>query len=110
MMWWAIIFALLAGVAAAEGPDATTRPIARGEDIGSPPTRPALRPHERPSLQHGAGTLPIYRAEQGLFAFSPDAVATSLRPTERPAKIEQAAIEARAEGPHSAPGEAPQGS
>lgn len=96
MMRWAILLAVFASVAVAEGPTSDTRPMARGEEPQTAPTRPEPRPFERPSLQHGAATLPIYRAEQGLFALSPDAVVTSLRPTTRPVAIERAATEARA--------------
>ena len=53
--------------------------------------RPKVRPYDRLELQHGIETLPIYRAEQNLFAVSPYAVAQSLRPTRRPAAIEAAA-------------------
>lgn len=80
------------------------RPQARAPSIQqfvpnlSPPTadkRPELRPRERPELARSAATSPIFRADIGLFAFSPDAVARSLRPTVRPAAITQRAVEQR---------------
>ncbi|MFT5066498.1 MAG: hypothetical protein ACJAXK_000487 [Yoonia sp.] len=90
--WIAICLALIcADVVVAEGTDSTTRPIARGEAPPAPPIRPEIRPYERPDLERGAATRPLYRAEQNLFAFSPNAIALSLRPTRRPAAIEQAA-------------------
>lgn len=57
--------------------------------------RPALRPYTRPDLTHGADTRADRRAEQGMFAFSPLAVANSLHPFVRPAAIVQRAEEAR---------------
>lgn len=77
---------------------AQTRPVARGgaQAQDEPLVRPQERPELRPSLQHGAQTLPIYRAEEGVFARSPYAVIVSLRPQERPAAIETAAIAASA--------------
>jgi hypothetical protein len=50
----------------------------------------------RPDLAHGAQTRALFRAEIGLFAFSPNAIAQSLRPLVRPASIESAAAERRA--------------
>ncbi len=60
-----------------------------------PDLRPQLRPYERPDLAYGVQTRSIYRAERGMFAFSPNAVALSQRPARRPAAIEAAAEEAR---------------
>lgn len=96
MIRWALLLAVLCGPALAEGPQTDVRPLARNEAPAAPPMRPSARPFEKPSLQHGAATLPIYRAEVGLFAMSPLAVMNSLRPNVRPAAIEQAAQEARA--------------
>ncbi len=68
-----------------------TRPLARGEAPPTPPMRPIVRPYLRLDLERGAITRPLYRAEQNLFAFSPNAIARSERPTQRPRAIEQAA-------------------
>lgn len=90
--WLAIFLALIcADMVVAEA----TRPVARGETPLGPQIRPQLRPYERPDLARGANTRAIYRAEQNLFAFSPTAIASSLRPVRRPAAIEQAAEAAR---------------
>lgn len=75
------------------------RPVARGSTAAvvlSDKMRPVARPYQRPDLAHGASTRPIFRAEIGMFAFSPLALAQSLRPTLRPASIEAAAIARRA--------------
>ena len=75
------------------GPE-TVRPMARGSmaaTLAGTDLRPVARPYERPLLAYGAQTLPIYRAEQGLFAFSPLALAISIRPDRRPQAIEVAA-------------------
>ena len=86
--WLSICLALIcADVVVAEA----TRLVARGEMSREPTMRPQQRPYERPDLIHGANTLPLYLAEQNLFAFSPTAIASSLRPGRRPASIEQAA-------------------
>ena len=72
----------------------TLRPIARGSmeaALSGSKVRPRVRPYERPDLAHGARTRPMFRAEIGLFAFSPNAIAQSPRPTIRPASIETAA-------------------
>lgn len=79
----------------AEGPVTEMRPLARGQEPARPPLRPQVRPYERPALAYGASTRPLYRAEVGLFAFSPNAVAQSLRPIVRPQAIERAAEAAR---------------
>lgn len=78
------------------------RPQVRPEGLTpepqGPPTaqaRPTERPYERPELARGAATQPQVRAEMGMFAFSPNAVALSLRPTVRPAAITQRAVEQR---------------
>jgi len=90
--WLSICLALIcADVVVADA----TRPVARGDMSREPTMRPPPRPHERPDLAHGANTRPLYRAEQNLFAFSPTAIASSLRPVRRPASIEQAAQAAR---------------
>ncbi|MCK0095455.1 extensin family protein [Yoonia sp. F2084L] len=68
----------------------TIRPIARGS-LAASDLRPVARPFERPDLAFGAQTRPLFRAEIGLFAFSPNAIATSPRPSVRPASIETAA-------------------
>nr|WP_156788444.1 extensin family protein [Roseobacter sp. CCS2] len=76
----------------------TVRPIARGSTAAQPAgsgVRPVVRPFERPDLSFGAQTRPLFRAERNLFAFSPYAVARSLRPTVRPASIEAAAAQRR---------------
>ena len=77
-------------------PRPAMRPLARkeAEVRRLSAVRPVMRPYLRPDLAHGAATRPIFRAEIGLFAFSPNAVATSQRPELRPAAIE-AAAEAR---------------
>ena len=82
-------FVFWAQGALAEGPtEPTVRPLGRGEVI---PLRPTARPFLRPDLARGVQTQPIYRAERGLFAFSPNAIRLSLCPTRRPSAIEQAA-------------------
>lgn len=77
---------------------AQTRPVARDEvqvqDLAV--IRPQERPEVRPALQHGAQTLPLNRAEEGLFARNPNALMMSLHPKVRPAAIEQVAMDARA--------------
>lgn len=76
----------------------TPRPLARGSVaalLADADVRPVPRPYERPDLAHGAQTRAIFRAEQNLFAFSPLALVTSIRPDLRPASIEQAAEERR---------------
>lgn len=75
----------------AQVPDGSVRPLLRGTVEAPPPMRPTARPYERSDLAHGAQTRPIFRAEIGLFAFSPNAVATSMRPNRRPGTIEAAA-------------------
>ncbi|MEL6684531.1 MAG: extensin family protein [Pseudomonadota bacterium] len=86
-------------VVVAETPDdQMVRPIARGSVqalLSGDTIRPVLRPYLRPDLAHGAHTRPIFRAERGMFAISPFAVARSLRPDLRPASIEAAAEERR---------------
>ena len=57
--------------------------------------RPEQRPYERPELAYGAQTLPIFRAEKNMFAFNPNLMRASLRPTVRPAAIVEAANAAR---------------
>jgi len=85
--------------ATVRAPDQTTvRPIARGSAVAAvvgADVRPVTRPFERPDLAFGAHTRPLFRAEIGLFAFSPTAIAKSLRPSQRPASIEAAAVERR---------------
>ncbi len=79
--------------------DETLRPVARGAAAApraDADIRPMARPFERPDLALGAQTLPLLRAERNLFAFSPNAIVRSLRPTLRPASIEVAAAERRA--------------
>lgn len=80
-------------------PDETTlRPVARGSVAAALATsrvRPNARPFERPALAIGAQTRPMFRAEIGLFAFSPTAIARSQRPLLRPASIETAAEQRR---------------
>jgi len=80
-------------------PDQTAiRPVARGSimaTLASADVRPVIRPFERPDLAFGAQTRPLFRAEIGLFAFSPTAIARSQRPSLRPASIETAAVERR---------------
>ena len=74
------------------------RPLARGSLPAKPAggvVRPKLRPYTRPDLAFGAQTRPLFRAEQNLFAFSPFALAQSMRPVLRPASIETAAEERR---------------
>ena len=85
-------------VAALRPPENAVRPVAREDfkaDLTVPTMRPALRPSERPHLAFGAHTRPMFRAERGLFAFSPNAVAQSTRPLLRPASIEAAAAARR---------------
>ncbi len=57
--------------------------------------RPVPRPFARPELSLAAMMDPQLRAEQNLFAFSPTATATSMRPLRRPAAIEAAGEERR---------------
>ncbi|MEY1554681.1 extensin family protein [Yoonia sp. R2331] len=78
------------------------RPQTRPDSLVPPPPgdptvemRPSARPFERPDLARGATTQPQQRAEVGMFAFSPNAIAQSLRPTVRPAAITQRAVEQR---------------
>lgn len=74
------------------------RHIARGTTeatVVATAMRPRARPYLRPDLAFGAATRPIFRAEVGLFAFSPTAIAQSQRPNPRPASIEAAAEERR---------------
>ena len=86
-------------VVVAESPDELSfRPIARGAVqalLSGDTIRPIARPFLRPDLAHGAYTRPIFRAERGMFAISPYAVARSMRPDLRPASIEAAAEERR---------------
>lgn len=96
MIRFAIVLMVLAGRVHAEGPATDMRPLARFEEPAGPPMRPLVRPYEKPELQHGVETLPLYRAEQNLFAISPYAVARSPHPVRRPAAIEKAAQAARA--------------
>ena len=106
----ALALALWAGAAAAQTPDGSVRPTARavpeapapvirpvtrGSQDAGPVMRPAARPAPRPDLAHGAQTRAINRAEDGQFAFSPLALATSMRPVPRPPEIEAAAEERR---------------
>ena len=78
------------------------RPRSRPDGVAPEPQgepavadRPAARPYDRPDLARGAETRPQRRAEQNLFAFSPLALATSLRPVVRPAAITARAVEQR---------------
>lgn len=85
-------------VAALQPPENAVRPVAREDivaDLASPAVRPLPRPSDRPHLAFGAHTRPLFRAERGLFAFSPNAVAFSMRPLLRPASIEAAAAARR---------------
>ena len=89
-------------VDAPEDPNGPARPRSRPAGVAPEPqappdsaNRPAARPYERPELARGAQTKPLLRAEQNLFAFSPTAIAQSLRPTVRPAAITQRAVEQR---------------
>lgn len=92
MIWRLIsLCLLLATAAAAEGPEQTLRPLARGETPTAPPLRPSLRPYLRLDLERGALTRPVYRAELYTFAISPNALRRSLVPPTRPRGIEQAA-------------------
>ncbi|WP_234417154.1 extensin-like domain-containing protein [Loktanella sp. Alg231-35] len=82
----------------AEPAEDTVRPRARGSAeaiLPSSEIRPIPRPFDRPDLAHGAQTQALFRAERDLFAFSPNAIATSPRPAVRPASIEAAAEERR---------------
>ncbi len=78
------------------------RPVLRPEGLTPEPqsdptaeSRPARRPYLRPDLARRAATQPQLRAEAGMFAFSPNAIAQSLRPAVRPAAITQRAVEQR---------------
>ena len=74
------------------------RPVLRGTVMDGPTIpdiRPVTRPADRPDLAYGANTRAQYRAEQGLFAFSPTAIAQSMRPALRPASMVAAAMERR---------------
>ena len=73
------------------------RPAMRGRETVLPTARitPQIRPYTRPDLAHGARTRPQARAEVGLFAFSPLALAQSMRPVLRPASMVAAAEERR---------------
>ena len=79
---------------------AAARPQLRPDGLAPPPPaqptiamRPDARPYLRPDLERGAETRAQRRAEQDLFAFSPLALAESLHPIVRPAKITQQAVE-----------------
>lgn len=75
-----------------------TRPTGVAPVPQGPPAaadRPVARTGTRPDLAFGAQTKPLMRAEANLFAFSPTAPAVSLRPTDRPARIVQAAVQRR---------------
>lgn len=66
-------------------------PLAQTAGVAAPKSmRPALRPYEKPLLARGATTKSEVRAEQNLFAFSPNAPAFSLRPTPRSVAFVQA--------------------
>ena len=92
MMWrWVLLWLALACPVAAEGPELTLRPLARGESPPQPPMRPATRPYERLDLERGAITRPIFRAELNTYAISPFALRSSLMPQLRPRAIVQAA-------------------
>lgn len=73
------------------------RPLRRGGEtaVRIARIRPIMRPYTRPDLAHGARTRPQARAEVGLFAFSPLALAESMRPMLRPASMVAAAEERR---------------
>ncbi len=89
---------LARGQAAQTAEQPSVRPIARGSgaaELAADIIRPRARPYARPDMAAGAQTRPIFRAEQDLFAFSPNAVAQSQRPAIRPASIEAAAEERR---------------
>ncbi len=82
----------------AEPTEDTIRPIPRGSAeaiLAGSDIRPVPRPFERPDLAFGAQTRALFRAERNLFAFSPNAIASSMRPATRPASIEAAAEERR---------------
>lgn len=70
------------------------RPASRRALIATPqtvvPVRPQTRPFQRPDLVTVASANPQLRAEQNLFAFSPNAPALSLRPERRSAEFIQA--------------------
>ncbi len=122
MRWLVIICLLWASALQAEGPEPVLRPEGRVSSSSAPDlrigagvkpterpaeiealffapprpsgeTRPAERPYLRPDLARGVQTLALYRAEQNLFAFSPNAIAQSLRPSLRPAAITRQAEE-----------------
>ncbi|MEJ6401347.1 extensin-like domain-containing protein [Yoonia sp. 2307UL14-13] len=73
------------------------RPIGRGGEatLRVARVKPQMRPYTRPDLALGARTRPLARAEMGLFAFSPLALAESMRPLLRPASMVAAAEERR---------------
>ena len=99
MMRWAAI--LLACCLALPASAIEVRPIARPTaDVAPNVTpayalRPEVRPYERPELGIAALMDPQLRAEQGLFAFSPTATTTSMRPQQRPSAIEEAGVARR---------------
>ena len=82
-----LALALVASAAAAQDVRPILRPVIAEATDPAYALRPMARPIERPLLAHGAQTLPIFRAEKDLFAFSPLALAASLRPDPRPASI-----------------------
>lgn len=85
-------------VAAPEPATPAVRPVVRGSiaaKLAGAVVRPVARPYERTDLAFGAQTRALFRAEQNLFAFSPLALARSMRPVVRPASIEAAAEERR---------------
>ncbi|SFS16140.1 extensin-like domain-containing protein [Yoonia litorea] len=94
MRWAAFsVAALLALPLAAQD----VRPIPRQIEAAEPryTVRPEIRPFQRPDLSVAAQRDPQLRAEQDLFAFSPSATATSMRPERRPRVIEEAAAARR---------------
>jgi hypothetical protein len=73
------------------------RPVPRPVDTATQDyaLRPFSRPFARPELSVAAPMDPQLRAERGLFAFSPTATITSMRPFRRPTAIEVAGEERR---------------
>ncbi|MEL6572055.1 MAG: extensin family protein [Pseudomonadota bacterium] len=77
-------------------PVTPSAPVVDTGRVVTPDLRPNLRPYDRPELARGAATLPQLRAEQNLFAFSPTAPAFSRHPNARSAAFIQAMADRQA--------------
>ena len=87
---WLLAAALLLSTAA-HAQEPAVRPVARPVTEVTWALRPIARLQDRPDLAIGGRSYRLRRAERGLFAFSPFAAHTSMRPLLRPAAIVTAA-------------------